>query len=175
MEIIQATEKDIPVIQHIACLTWPNAYAQIISPRQIGYMLNKMYHASTLLSQMNIEGHLFFLCCENSQPVGFAGISQVDYNLNGDYFANTWKLHKLYVLPQAQKSGAGKKLLETCFETIRENKGERIILNVNRQNPAYQFYLNKGFEVLEKVDLDIGGGFLMVDYIMGKMTKMNDE
>jgi hypothetical protein len=28
--------------------------------------------------------------------------------------------------------------------------------------------LKKGFEVLEEVDLDIGAGFVMVDYIMGK-------
>jgi ribosomal protein S18 acetylase RimI-like enzyme len=173
MEILQATDKDIPVIQHIACLTWPHAYAEIISPRQVSYMLDKMYHASTLLSQMNKEEHLFFLCYENSQPIGFAGISKVDYFLNGNVINNTWKLHKLYVLPEVQKSGGGKKLLDSCFETIKENKGEMIILNVNRQNPAYHFYLKKGFEVLEEVDLDIGAGFFMVDYIMGK--KMSDQ
>jgi GNAT superfamily N-acetyltransferase len=168
MEILRATEKDISIIQHIACLTWPQAYAEIITPRQIGYMLDKMYHASTLHSQMTKEGHLFFLCFENNQPIGFAGISPVDYRLNGNSLNHTWKLHKLYVLPEVHKSGAGKKLLDTCYETIKENQGEMVILNVNRKNPAYHFYLKKGFEVLEEVDLDIGAGFFMVDYIMGK-------
>jgi GNAT superfamily N-acetyltransferase len=176
MEILQATEKDIPIIQHIACLTWPNAYAEIITPRQISYMLDKMYHTTTLHSQMTREGHLFYLCYLNSQPIGFIGISPVDYSLNGNKIINSWKLHKLYVLPDFHKSGAGKKLLDTCSETIKANKGEMMILNVNRQNPAYQFYLKKGFEVLEEVELDIGSGFYMVDYIMGKrMSGMNNE
>ena len=169
MEIVPASVKDIPVIQHIAALTWPDAYAEILSARQVGYMLNMMYNTTTLRRQMEEEGHHFFLFYKDAQPVGFAGISPVDYKSNSiPQRKNTWKLHKLYVLPSSHKTGAGKALMEKCFSVAKENNGDSIILNVNRQNPSYKFYLNKGFEVLEEIELDIGEGFFMTDYIMGK-------
>ena len=175
MEVLPGSEKDIPIIQHIASLTWPVAYAGIISPNQVGYMLNKMYHKQTLLSQVKEEGHIFFICYKNNQPIGFAGISKIDYSLKGIRKPNTWKLHKLYVLPGAHKSGGGQLLLNKCFESIIENNGRLLVLNVNRRNPAYNYYLKKGFKVLEEVELDIGAGFLMVDYIMGKEIRMSNE
>ena len=169
MEIRSASVKDILTIQHIASLTWPIAYADILTPGQLSYMLNSMYNFSGLQKQMTDEGHIFFLCYDENKAVGFAGISKVDYPLkNSTSNNNIWKLHKLYVLPEAQKTGAGKLLMEVCMQTIVEEKCEYLILNVNRKNPAYHFYLKKGFEVLEEVDLDIGAGFFMVDYIMGK-------
>ena len=168
MEVLPASAKDITTIQHIASLTWPTAYADIISPRQVSYMLHKMYDEHTLLLQMTVEKHQFYICYKNNQPIGFAGISKVDYALNGINKTNTWKLHKLYVLPWEHRSGAGQLLLNNCIEKIIENNGRLLVLNVNRKNPAYQYYLKKGFEVLEEVELVIGAGFLMVDYIMGK-------
>ena len=169
MEIRLASVNDILTIQHIASLTWPIAYADILSPGQLSYMLNSMYNFYSLQKQMLDEGHLFFLCYDNKKPIGFAGISKVDYSLkNNTSNNNIWKLHKLYVLPEAQKTGAGKLLMEACLQTIADNNCEFLILNVNRKNAAYHFYLKKGFEVLEEIDLDIGAGFFMVDYIMGK-------
>ena len=168
MEIRPASLKDLSIIRHIACLTWPIAYSDILSPGQLEYMLNKMYNFTTLQRQLLEEGHLFFICYNNRMPVGFAGISKVDYKLKSDDSKNVWKLHKLYVLPEAQKTGAGKLLMNICLQTINDHKGNYLILNVNRKNPACHFYLKKGFEVIETIDLDIGAGFYMVDYIMGK-------
>ena len=169
MEIFPASVNDIPVIQHIASLTWPHAYAEILTPGQVGYMLNMMYSSSTLRTQMEEEGHHFFVLYKNSEPVGFAGISSVDYTNNQqEEKKNCWKLHKLYVLPNLQKSGAGKALMEKCMSLAKQNNGDLLILNVNRQNPAYHYYLAKGFEVLEEVNVDIGEGFYMNDYVMGK-------
>jgi GNAT superfamily N-acetyltransferase len=175
MEIKTASLIDIPVIQHIASLTWPIAYAEILLPGQVSYMLNSMYNDVILRQQMQEEGHLFFLCIQNDKPVGFAGVSKVNYLFKGNAQGrNTWKLHKLYVLPDAHKTGAGILLMNTCLQAILANKGNYIILNVNRQNAAYHFYLKKGFEVIEEIDLNIGAGFLMIDYIMGKTLNEAD-
>ena len=41
-------------------------------------------------------------------------------------------------------------------------------LNVNRYNQAILFYQVQGFKIKEAVDISIGNGFFMNDYIMSK-------
>ena len=45
--------------------------------------------------------------------------------------------------------------------------GAVIELNVNRNNPAINFYSRFGFKILRQGDFHIGNGFYMNDYIMG--------
>jgi ribosomal protein S18 acetylase RimI-like enzyme len=168
MVVFPATINDVPIIQHIASLTWPIAYAEILTPGQLGYMLQKMYSQPTLLKQMTEEGHNFFMVSDNGQTIGFAGVSRVtDAHVPGTYH-EIYKLHKLYVLPSCHKTGAGKKLMDTVFDFIRSKGGDYLVLNVNRNNPAFNYYVKKGFDILESGDFDIGCGFYMKDYIMGK-------
>lgn len=173
LEVRPAITDDILTIQHIASLTWPVAYASILSPRQMSYMLNKMYSQQELARQITTGGHQFFIAGQNGEAIGFAGVSEVDYHFLPHpnmslRKRHPWKLHKLYVLPSVQKSGAGKALMQTVLNTVRSNGGNYLLLNVNRNNPAYQYYLKNGFEVLESGDFDIGSGFFMNDYVMGK-------
>src|SRR5688572_6934095 len=119
MVVYPAIAADIPVIQHIASLTWPVAYAEILTPGQLSYMLYKMYSPSTLQKQMTEEGHHFFKVINQGITIGFAGISRVsDSNVPG-YYKQVFKLHKLYVLPSSHKAGAGKKLMEAVYNFIR--------------------------------------------------------
>jgi ribosomal protein S18 acetylase RimI-like enzyme len=169
MEIVSAKIDDIPAIQHIASITWPVAYIDILTPRQTEYMLNMMYSHQTLLKQVTEEGHLFYLLKDDSKKIGFAGISPYSYTSSAiPANANIWKLHKLYLLPEAQGTGAGKKLMDHCLTEIKTHGGNYLVLNVNRENKAFQFYLKNGFEVLETADFDIGAGFFMKDHVLGK-------
>jgi diamine N-acetyltransferase len=160
MTIRPANVSDIPGIQLIAALTWPHAYADILSPRQVEYMLNMMYSYATLENQMLQEGHHFFVAESEGKMLGFAGCSP--------YEDRVWKLHKLYVLPFQQKSGLGKSLLQTVEVFATEAGAEALVLNVNRQNNANAFYKHLGFEIDSIGDFDIGAGFFMNDYVMKK-------
>jgi hypothetical protein len=42
----------------------------------------------------------------------------------------------------------------------------KLILNVNRYNKAFTFYQKLGMEIAEEIDLEIGNGYYMNDYIM---------
>lgn len=169
MEIRQGSVKDIETIRHLACLTWPAAYANILSAGQLSYMLDKMYSPKTLAAQITEEGHQFFLAISNNKPVGFADISKTDYHIPAlNPQPAVWKLHKLYVLPSQQKTGTGRQLLQHTIQTVKVNNGNYLILNVNRNNPAYHYYEKNGFEIIETGDFDIGEGFYMNDHIMGK-------
>lgn len=160
MHIRPAETSDIPGIQMVAALTWPHAYADILTPHQVEYMLHMMYSYDTLEKQMTREGHVFFVAENDGKMMGFAGCSF--------YENSAWKLHKLYVLPFQQKTGLGKTLLQLVETTAREAGADALLLNVNRNNNAFAFYKHQGFEIDSIGDFDIGAGFFMNDYVMKK-------
>lgn len=159
--IIKATIKDIPHIQRIARGTWPAAYSHLISQAQIEYMLELMYNTEELTRQ--IEGvYTFLLAVVDGEPIGFAGFSPYE-DEDGKY-----KLHKLYVLPTTQKTGAGKELLQATEDAAKANNAHTLLLTVNKNNNATSFYNRMGFETTKSVTTDIGEGYVMDDYIMEK-------
>jgi hypothetical protein len=54
MKLIQATEKDIPLIQDLARRSWENAYADILSAEQMDYMLSEMYSETEIKNHFRI-------------------------------------------------------------------------------------------------------------------------
>lgn len=154
-----ASFNDIPHIQEIAGKTWPVAYEPIIGKDQVEYMLGLFYSRPSLEDQMKNQ-HYFFLALLNYSPIGFVSFSHLDGEI--------YKLHKLYVLPHAQKSGAGRRLLETAETVAKSMGGEKLRLNVNRQNEARAFYERAGFTITGQEDIDIGNGYLMNDYVLEK-------
>ncbi len=154
--IRKAIAEDIPSIQEIAKNTWVVTY-NFLPEGQMEYMLNWMYSTSSLQEQLK-NGHQFFIAEFNNKPIGFASVSQEQ-----DYL---FKLNKLYVLPEIQKSGAGKALLQEVILYAKKSEGTEIQLQVNRNNSAKDFYLKNGFQVLYEADFEIGNGYFMNDYVM---------
>jgi len=155
----KAKEQDIEVIRDIASATWPTTYLDIIGQQQIDYMLDKMYSRAELLKQL-MEGHTFLIAEEGQNELGFAGYSIVDHE------ERIYKLHKLYVLPSAHGKGTGKLLINEVFNQVKNAGASALQLNVNKHNKAKDFYLKGGFTIKESVNLDIGGGYFMDDYVM---------
>lgn len=161
MQVRIASKDDIETIRHIAHVTWPVAYKGLLSEPQLAYMLILIYSPEALSKQFD-GGHVFFIAeNENAEAIGFAGCSENEAG-------KSWKLHKLYVLPHIQRSGAGKALMNAVIQTAKEHSAAELILNVKRDNPAYDYYLQKGFRVIETVDIPIGEGYFMRDYVMAK-------
>jgi len=158
--ISKATITDIPIIQEIAYKTWPVAYGQILSTAQLDYMLEMMYSSETLNENITNKGHLFLLAKGSSSCLGFASCEHRYLD------KNTTRLHKLYLLPEAQGKGIGKLLLDEVIFLAKENHSEKLSLNVNKFNKAFIFYKKMGFEIVAEEDLEIGNGYLMEDYKM---------
>ena len=157
LHIRAADINDIATIRDIANITWPVAYGSYISKAQLDYMLDMMYSSTSLLDQIS-KGHQFYIAEHNSTPIGFASVSKEE--------ENSCKLNKLYVLPTAQKTGAGKALLQKSIDYAISNAASCLYLQVNKQNNAQHFYSKHGFTVREASILEIGGGYIMDDYIM---------
>ena len=156
MMIRKGTLNDIEAIQEISKITWAVTY-DFLPKGQMEYMLEWMYSSESLKNQM-LQGHQFFITEINEQSIGFASVSSEKNQV--------YKLNKLYVLPYIQKTGAGKALLKEVILYAKNNGGNELQLQVNRNNSAKEFYLKNGFKVLFEADFEIGNGFFMNDYVM---------
>ena len=173
--IVRATPDDLPTIERIARATWPDTFASILEPEQIEYMLQMMYRPEALREQLE-QGHVFHLLLGGQGQVanGYGGTTEryravgyVSHQL--DYLPDTTKIHKLYVLPNAQGKGYGRALLETV-ERLAVRAGQKDLrLDVNYRNRAISFYEQQGFDKIERFDTEIGDGFLMEDWRMAKL------
>ncbi|BFM44718.1 GNAT family N-acetyltransferase [Flavobacterium sp. CFS9] len=160
--ISEATVSDIKQIQHIVDITWPITYGEILSKEQLDYMLALFYSEEALTEQFAKGEQLFYRVDEGASTVGFIGI---EHQYKGQAIT---KIHKIYLLPETQGKGIGKKVMEEIERLGAENNSNALSLNVNRFNPAIGFYKKIGFEVIGESDLDIGNGYLMEDFVMEK-------
>ena len=140
-------------------MVWPQTYAGILTPQQIDYMLEMMYSEAALRNQMT-DGCQFIFIYEDEQPVGFASYQETK--------PGTWKLHKIYVLLTQQGKGTGKFMIDHIIEEILKQGAVSLELQVNRNNKAKGFYEKLGFIEREIINLDIGNGYFMNDYVMEK-------
>lgn len=159
MRIEPATPLDFSTITSIAQRTWPDTFGDILSEEQIAYMLDMMYSEAALEEQITEKGHRFLLLKEAEEAVAYAS-----YQI--DYLTDTTKIHKLYCLPATQGKGYGKALILTVAKLAREKGQKRLRLDVNYQNKAVGFYHYLGFVTVDRIDTNIGNGYLMEDYVM---------
>ena len=155
----KAGEKDIPLIQNLAEKSWNSAYSKILSKHQIEYMLTEMYSASEIAKHLKNLNYFYYLILQDEIPAGFFGFEF-------HYEKDTTKLHRIYLLEEFKGKGLGKKGLQFLKEKVSETSDHRIILNVNKDNPAKPMYESQGFRVFHEEVFDIGNGFVMDDYLL---------
>lgn len=148
---------DIELIRTLCAQVWPATYAPILQQEQLDYMMEWMYSPASLQKQLQ-EGCRFLLLYAKDKPVGYASYQEIEQH--------HYKLHKLYVLPEVQGQGAGRYFLSIIHDRIKVQQGQSIELQVNRQNKAQYFYRALGYSIREEVDIAVGNGYYMNDYIM---------
>lgn len=159
IDIRDASFTEIEIIQDIVERTWWPVYSSILSKGQIEFMLSEMYSTSAIHSTMKDGSQHFIILYEDGVPKGFASYGSWKEQ------ANAWKISKLYVLPDEHGKGLGRMLLDEIRKRAGQNKTENLILNVNRYNPAVNFYKRYGFDILREEDGPIGT-YVMNDYVM---------
>jgi GNAT superfamily N-acetyltransferase len=168
IQITPAGLTDRDFIRSVSERTWPSTYGHIISQEQIDFMLDWMYSDASLEKQMN-TGCSFYIASMNGSDIGFCSVSSEEEENNSTEKvagAKAHKLNKLYVLPSAQGTGAGKALLNHAIEVAKAAGSSSLFLQVNKLNTAYSFYLKYGFIKEAEFKFDIGNGFFMDDYVM---------
>lgn len=169
--IRKATLDDIPVIQSIAKIAFPETYKDIITPEQCSYMMDMMYSTVNLTKQMTEEHHTYLICSLEDKPVGYVSVQPLSPSEleEADKGKDVFDLQKIYVLPSEQHHHIGRFLFENAVKFIREIHPAPCLmeLHVNRYNKALGFYEHMGMKKLREGDYPIGNGYYMNDYIMG--------
>ncbi len=156
-----AAPEHLAEISALAVVIWRAHYPGIITPAQIEYMLERMYALSILRAEL-AGGVRFERAIVDDELRGFASIGPTE-------IATEFKLHKLYVHPDWQRHGIGGALLKEVESTARARGATTLLLNVNKRNEiAIRAYHKRGFTLRDSIVADIGGGFVMDDYVMVK-------
>jgi ribosomal protein S18 acetylase RimI-like enzyme len=155
----KAQTDDVLLIQQLAYTIWHSHYPGIITVEQIEYMLEKMYAAPVIFSEIE-NGYQWTLIFEDDQPIGF-----IEYHIEKE--TQSVKLSKLYILVQYHKKGIGQSALSFAKKQAYMMKAKKLYLTVNKNNTkAIEAYKKAGFSVDKEVCADIGNGYVMDDYIM---------
>ena len=157
IEIIPATKNDLPLLNQLAYTIWKVAYKDILSEEQLEYMIEKMNSIESFSNLIDADHH-FIIPYEDGIAKGYAC-----YKILPDKV----RVEKMYVLPDQHKKGIGKLMMDYIFEKTSSDVNT-LELNVNRKNKAVDFYKRIGFEIVKEVDIPIGEGYFMSDYVMQK-------
>ena len=153
-------DDEVEALQRLAEVIWRISYQTLISPAQMEYMLAQRYQPA-LLRQLLARGDRMFAARAGAELVGFAHVFRAD--------ASHCKLDKLYVRPDLQRHGIGALLLGAVEDYAQGQACEHLSLRVNKHNqPALAAYQKYGFSRAADVIEDIGGGFVMDDYVLIK-------
>ena len=155
VQLLRATNDDIPEIRDLATLVWNQHYPSIVSQSQIDYMLGLMYSAQSLKEQMD-KGHEFYFIRTAGNNIGFISVNKVE----GD----NWFINKFYIDQERSAKGVGTAAFQKLLELINPAS---IRLTVNRHNiKSINFYFKNGFIIEKIADFDIGNGYVMNDFVM---------
>jgi len=155
----RATAADVETIRALADRIWWTCYPGILSPEQIRYMLGWMYAPHKLTAEL-AHGVTYELVELAGPAVGFLGYEPLPGR-------TALMLNKLYLVPELHGRGLGQAMLQHVFQAARGLGLAAVELRVNKANAqALRAYARAGFVTVESLCQDIGGGFVMDDFVL---------
>lgn len=155
-----STLEQIEMAAELAEEIWSEHYTPIIGAEQVKYMLENLQSAKAITQQIDSGSWGYFLIYHEATAIG--------------YFAFQIKLEqlflsKLYLRKCHRGKGFSIKVMHFLENIAVENGLPRISLTVNKNNlGAIAVYEKMGFVKVCPTVADIGGGFVMDDFLMEK-------
>jgi ribosomal protein S18 acetylase RimI-like enzyme len=161
-EIVEvAGREEIEAVAGLARSIWTEHYTPIIGAAQVEYMLENFQSAGAISEQIG-AGARYFLVRDDGREAGYMALVPDDGEAGV-------KLSKFYVSAGFRGRGLGRAMFERAVEFCRERGAARLWLTVNKHNdPSLAVYRRLGFARADAVVTDIGGGFVMDDYVLEK-------
>jgi len=151
------TSNDFQQVFDLSKEIWNDNYQDMISQKQIDYMLNMMYNPERLQQDLN-EGYKWEFIYHNNNPIGYLA-----YVIKED---NRVFLSKIYLKTTVQGLGIGKLALQRIKNYAKINNCKSVYLTVNRGNKkGIRAYKKSGFIIIAEKIFDIGNGYIMDDYV----------
>ncbi len=164
IEIIRvATGEQIQMTANLAAGIWQEHYTPIIGEKQVAYMIDRFQSIKAITNQIDTGELVYFMLYLNRKPEGYFAIAV----RSDEVF-----LSKLYIRAAMRKHGLAKRAIDFIRGVAADNCLKRISLTVNKNNHlAIASYKKMGFETHGTAVTDIGGGFVMDDYLLSLNLK----
>jgi len=162
---IQAVKSsdDIREVAMLAHEIWNQHFVSIIGQQQVDYMLNEFQSPSAIISQISTGFEYYLVFTEREDQLEKAGY----LGLLPDEEEGRLMISKIYIKAQHRGAGLGNYSVDFVKNLCAERQLKTIWLTVNRfNNDTLDWYKRKGFVIVDEVKKDIGGGFVMDDFIM---------
>lgn len=160
MNFLSVKDNDgIVKLATLAANIWKECFAELLQTEQIDYMLDKFQSERAVTDQIkNQDYEYYFIVGESGNIVGYTAIKP-----EPDYLF----MSKLYLINIERGKGYAKGALDFIINRARALSKSIIRLTVNKQNQrAINAYKKAGFTVYGTQCADIGGGWIMDDYLM---------
>ncbi len=154
----------------IACAreVWPAAYEPILPAGQVDYMLDARTDPTALTEYLTAQDRWYDLALpagevqeSSGEVLGYASARLAD--------PQRVRLEQLYVVPRKWGTGVADLLFAAVLGHARAVGATTVDLTVNRNNArALAYYRRNGFELSGEVVADIGGGYVMDDYVLAR-------
>jgi ribosomal protein S18 acetylase RimI-like enzyme len=160
--------RDVAEVARLAREIWNEHYPAIIGQDQVDYMIAKFQSADAIREQI-AAGCEYYLIIYEGTTVGYlALVSEAE--------SSTLLLSKIYVRKQSRRLGIGRSALRFAEDICRKKGMRAIRLSVSKHNVrAIRWYEHMGFINACPTVRDIGGGFLMDDFLLEKPVGRREE
>ena len=153
-----STPEQIEIVAALAKKIWSEHYADLLGQAQIDYMVEKFQSVPAIRSQLAHDGYQYFLFQYNGENAGYLAIQWKEDSLF---------LSKIYVDKEFRRKHLAKTGVEYAKKLCLDNSRRKLWLTVNKGNSgSIAAYQKLGFQITREQTADIGGGFVMDDYIM---------
>lgn len=136
---------------------WHSAYDGLLGPDQVAYMTQKFQSVPAIEEQIRSDNYLYFFLEKEGARIGYCALRPEKEKLF---------LSKLYLVDELRGRGVGQLALAEIAEDARRMGLSAVYLTVNKGNArAVRAYEKFGFVRTDSTVTDIGGGYVMDDYI----------
>ena len=148
------TKADFSSVKNILLVTWKNTYT-FIPEEDILSHFEKHYSEDRLIEILIDPFSKGIIAEVNSVPAGW--LKLFEDLINKKFFVSS-----LYVLPEFQGFGLGKKLLNEAYRIAKEKQFSKVWLGVMKQNvKSLEWYKNLGFIFDEEEPFQMGSTEVM--------------
>ena len=155
LELVRPEER-AELARYIAAL-WHSAYDGLLGAAQVDYMTEKFHSESAIAEQIRSDNYIYFFIVREGARIGYCALRPEKEKLF---------LSKLYLADAERGRGIGQEVLAEVAGAARRMGLRAVYLTVNKGNArAVRAYEKFGFIRTDGTVTDIGGGYVMDDYV----------
>ena len=162
-----ATESDAELIADLSRKTFYDSYGEFNTRENIDKFMNEQFSKEKLMDEVRQPWHIFFLAFVNNEAVGYVKLREGSEppRISGQ---SCLEIARIYSVHHMIGKGVGKKLMQTCIETVRQKGKKCLWLGVWKKNHrAIDFYSKWGFKIVGEQEFLLGDD-LQTDWLMMK-------